>query len=304
VGTKAFILLVVLVAGLGAGLGASLVAANGRGGEADSSGSNTPSIQTPQASDDAPAPDVGGATNADSPETSVDEATGDAPATGERQQPRGGLFASGGAIEPITGTVVSLSTDGLTLETTAGPVEVPLAADTPMQIRKTAHEAESDLVPGLDATIVLVRTPEGIINVRTISLGKGGFESRLLGGGDSGRGGRGGGGGGGDRQATEFNAVTGAIVAFGGGTITIENTEGSVEAVVTDDTPVRISRLFSEASGDLAPGTEITVIGQRAEDGQYQAFMITTGALQDSGLGRFGGGRRGQQGGSRTLQGS
>ena len=98
--------------------------------------------------------------------------------------------------------------------------------------------------------------------------------------------------------------MTGAIVAFGGGTITIENTEGSVEAVVTDDTPVRISRLFSEASEDLAPGTEITVIGQRAEDGQYQAFMITTGALQDSGLGRFGGGRRGQQGGSRTLQGS
>ena len=41
-GTKAFILLVMLIAGLGAGVGAGLVAANGRGGEADSSGSTAP----------------------------------------------------------------------------------------------------------------------------------------------------------------------------------------------------------------------------------------------------------------------
>lgn len=300
-GSKAFIWLIVAIAAIGAGVGVGLVAANG-GGEPETSATGPLDLQAPQAGDDGT---VGSSFAPDGDGTEGSEASdGDhAPATGGRQRPGGGGLFGGGTIEPITGTIASLGTGGLTLETTEGMVEVPLAADTPVQLRKTVAEAAGDLVPGAEVTAILVRTPEGTIDVRNITLGGGGFGGRLFGGGfgggGDGSGGGFGGGGFGGSGTTEFNAVTGTIVSLADGVLTVENDEGSVETVVTDDTPVTISRVFAEAGDDLAVGTQITVIGQRAEDGTYQAFTVTTGALelQDGGFGGFGGGRRGQRDG-------
>ena len=142
----------------------------------------------------------------------------------------------------------------------------PIAGDVPVQLAKTVADAVDDLVVGVDVTAVLARTEAGVV-ARNIAIGGAGTGGLAFGGG-----GRQGGGAG-------ANVVTGTIASVSGGTLMIDTAEGPAEVALGDDTPVLITRSFADAAGDLSQGTEITVVGQRTDDGGLQAIAVTTGAL-------------------------
>jgi hypothetical protein len=297
VATKTFIGLVLAVIAIGAAVG--VAAQTLTGGDAEPStlagaGANeeaNDATPTPDADGEQPDPTATGTAD----DSGWTQADGDTDAAGGRFGGfGGGGFAGRDAlpIEPITGSIQSLTASSVVLTTTSGAVDVPLAADTPVQLNKTAADADADLVPGTEVTAILARAEEGIV-ARNITIGDGGlagFGGRLGGGGGARRGGGGGVGGAG------FNAITGTITSNSGGTIVIDTPDGAVEISLADDTPVRISRGFADAGDDLPEGTEITILGRRDEAGDYQAIAITLGSL---GLeaGGFGARRGGRQGG-------
>ena len=139
----------------------------------------------------------------------------------------------------------------------------------------------TNLVVGADVTAVLARTEAGVV-ARNVAIG------------GAGTGGLGFGGGGRQGGGAGANVVTGTIASVGGGTLVIETAEGPVEVVLADDTPVLITRSFADAAGDLPQGTEITVVGQRTDDGELQAIAVTTGAPGPPRGGAGRGGRGGQ----------
>ena len=206
----------------------------------------------------------------DSPFDSTEEAAtdNDAPAA-DRGDPRP---------ERIAGVVDSIDSSGLVLATSDGPVAVTIAGDVPVQLAKTVGDAVDELVVGADVTAVLARTEAGVV-ARNVAIG------------GAGTGGLGFGGGGRQGGGAGANVVTGTIASVGGGTLVIETAEGPAEVVLADDTPVLITRSFADAAGDLPQGTEITVVGQRTDDGGLQAIAVTTGAPGARGAPQGGAGR-------------
>ena len=202
------------------------------------------------------------------PETSQTAAT-DSPSdsTEEAAADNGAPAADRGDARPerIAGVVDSIDSSGLVLATSDGPVAVTIAGDVPVQLAKTVGDAVDELVSGADVTAVLARTEAGVV-ARNVAIG--GAEIGGLGFAGGGR-------QGGDAGA---NVVTGTIASVGGGTLVIETAEGPAEVVLADDTSVLITRSFADAAGDLPQGTEITVVGQRTDDGGLQAIAVTTGA--------------------------
>ena len=215
-------------------------------------------------------PETSQTAESDSPADSTEEAAADANAPAD----------DGAAARPerIAGVVNSIDSSGVVLATDEGPVAVTIAGDVPVQLAKTVADAVDDLVVGVEVTAVLARTEAGVV-ARNIAIGGAGTGGLAFGGG-----GRQGGGAG-------ANVVTGTIASVGGGTLVIDTAEGPAEVALGDDTPVLITRSFADAAGDLSQGTEITVVGQRTDDGGLQAIAVTTGALGPPGAPRGGGGR-------------
>ena len=208
----------------------------------------------------------------DSPSDSTEEAAADndAPAA-DRGDARP---------ERIAGVVDSIDSSGLVLATSDGPVAVTIAGDVPVQLAKTVGDAVDELVVGADVTAVLARNEAGVV-ARNVAIG------------GAGTGGLGFGGGGRQGGGAGANVVTGTIASVGGGTLVIDTAEGPAEVVLADDTPVLITRSFADAAGDLPQGTEITVVGQRTDDGGLQAIAVTMGA-RGAPRGGAGRGRDGQ----------
>ncbi len=204
----------------------------------------------------------------------------------------GGGFGGGGLpIETISGTIASITAEGVTLTTATGPVEVPLAPDTPVQLSLTGDEAAGAINAGDQVRAVLNRDADGNVVAQNITIGGGG------GRGGFGGGGGGGGGFGGGGTGDGFNILAGTVASVGNGTFVLETTEGSVDVTLTDETTVSVTTPFAEAGDDLDIGGEVTAIGRRGEDGKFEAITLTTGG----GFGGFqfggGGGRRGGGGG-------
>ena len=216
-------------------------------------------------------PETSQTAESDSPADSTEEAAADANAPAD----------DGAAARPerIAGVVDSIDSSGVVLATDDGPVAVAITGDVPVQLAKTVADAVDDLVVGVEVTAVLARTEAGVV-ARNVAIGGAGTGGLAFGGG--GRQGRGAG----------SNVVTGTIASVGGGTLVIDTADGPAEVALADDTPVLITRSFADAAGDLSQGTEITVVGQRTDDGGLQAIAVTTGAPGAPG----GGGGRGRGG--------
>jgi hypothetical protein len=217
--------------------------------------------------------------------TSPDTALPDATFTPGARQLDGERFRGGGQqFEPITGSVESIDATTLVLSNSDGTVEIAVDAETPVRISKTAADAGDALAAGTEILAILSRDSTGTITANNINV----VSSD---GGALGRAGRGGGFGGGDGS---INIATGTVDGFADGVLTLDTGVGAVDILVADDTPVSWQKSFADAGEDLAPGTEITAIGSRAEDGTFQPFTITTGSLALQ-LGTFGE-RRAQRG--------
>ena len=218
----------------------------------------------------------------------------------------GGQF---GGIEPISGTLVSVDSSSLTLSTSSGTVDLQIPADTPVSLTSTVGEVGDRLVAGEEVVVFLTRSADGSLSATNIVVG--GFGGGgLFGGGGGGRGGFGGGqdgggfggggfGGGQTADGTEFNAVPGTIISFTDGVLELDTADGPATVSVSDDTPVQITVAFSDAADALQIDQQVTVVGQRGDDGSFTPFVITSG---EGGFGRgfggggFGGGRRGARG--------
>jgi hypothetical protein len=208
---------------------------------------------------------------------------------GDRQL-GGGRFPRGGQqFELITGSVESLDATTLVLSNSDGTVEIAVDTETPVRISKTAADAGDALAAGTEILAILSRDSSGTITANNINVvgGDGGAVGRAgRGGGFRASGFRGGDG--------SINIATGTVDGFADGVLTLDTGVGAVDILVADDTPVSWQKSFADAGEDLAPGTEITATGSRAEDGTFQPFTIATGSLALQ-MGASGG-MRGQRG--------
>ncbi len=113
------------------------------------------------------------------------------------------------------------------------------------------------------------------------------------GGGGFTAGGFGGGGAGG-------GALRGTVDAIDGNTITLNTAQGPLQVTIAPDTTIQVTT--EGAIADLSDGMTLTVTGERAEDGTFNAtnvFSLPEGAQGFGGGGRggFGGGGGGFGGG-------
>ena len=86
--------------------------------------------------------------------------------------------------------------------------------------------------------------------------------------------------------------VTGTVDKVDGNLVTITTSEGPVEVIIAEDTPV--SRIAEASVDDLQPGVQVTVMGPAGEAGRVEAanLVITPEGLE----GPFGRGQRDGQG--------
>ena len=323
-GTRAFIWVVVIVLALSVGVGGVLYAVAGGDDEPavarTATGDQAPGAGTQLGGAGAAGGDSGDALTPGTDATSAqpDDAAPDAAELGGEGRAFGDLFGGGGLpFEIIAGTVASVDASGVVLATTDGTLAIEIPADTPVRESKTAAEAGGDLTPGTEITAVLSRTSDGTIVATNITVGAadgfgfggfGGFGGRR-GGRLGGRQGGGDGGGdglsGGDRQGGrrgdgsgargDFNAVTGTVDSFADGKLVLNTPDGTVEVIVANDTSVRVTQAFADASAGVGPDTELTVVGSRTEDGTFQPTTVVVGTLGlggggFGGFGRFPGG--------------
>ena len=207
---------------------------------------------------------------------------------------------SGANMEPIRGTLTSLSPTGLvvTSNDTGADTEMTVPPETPVRLSEAAGDT-SALTAGTEIVAFLQRDADGAISASSInipSIGstrgtlndlRGAARGELQSGGRA------------TSEGNEFNAVPGTITSLAGGALTLETVEGSLNVTVADDTPVQLTIAFGDLKGQLATDSEITVIGQRDDTGTYTPIIIASGSSGGFGgaVDTFGGRRRNQQGG-------
>ena len=206
----------------------------------------------------------------------VDAAPGAAPEEGVRNA------------EPLTGTVVSFEGGTLRLETPDGEAAVAVPDDAPVNVTKAAADSGAYLVEGAEISVVARPDESGGLAAAAVIVG-----------------GAGQGAGGGRGIGGLASVVTGTVVSFADGVLTLETADGAAEAAVAefavaDDTPVRITTTAAEAAGELAAGVTVTAFVQREADGSLSAASVNVGGGGGGfGRGLFGGGQGGRQGGGR-----
>ncbi len=193
--------------------------------------------------------------------------------------------------EPLAGAVVSFADGTLRLETPDGEAAIAVPDDAPVNVTKTAADAQSYLAEGAEVSVVARPSESGGVAAAAV----------IVGGAVPGAGGGGGFGG-------FAVVVTGTIASFADGVLTLEAENGSAEFAVADETPVRITATAAEATGELAAGVTVTAFVQREADGSLSAASVNVGGGgfgrglfgggQGSGRQRGGGGQGGDGGGS------
>ena len=186
--------------------------------------------------------------------------------------------------EPLVGTVVSFEGGTLRLETPDGEAAIAVPDDAPVNVTKTAADAQSYLAEGAEVSVVARPDESGGLAAAAV----------IVGGAGPGAGGRGIGG--------LASVVTGTIVSFADGVLTLETADGAAEAAaaefaLADETPVRITTTAAEAAGELAAGVTVTAFVQREADGSLSAASVNVGGGGGGfGRGLFGGGQGGGRG--------
>jgi hypothetical protein len=105
-----------------------------------------------------------------------------------------------------------------------------------------------------------------------------------------GAGGTGGFGGGGAPGGGGGGGLSGTIEALVGNAVTVNTAQGPLQAVISGETVIQ--RLASIAGADLEAGDQVTIMGQRNDDGVVEATTILI--APEGGLtGLFGGARAG-----------
>ena len=190
--------------------------------------------------------------------------------------------------EPLTGTVVSFEGGTLRLETPDGEAAIAVPDDAPVNVTKTAADASGYLAEGAEVSVVARPDESGGLAAAAVIVG-----------------GAGQGAGGGRGIGGLASVVTGTVVSFADGVLTLETAEGAAEAAVAefalaDETPVRITTTAAEAASELAAGVTVTAFVQREADGSLSAASVNVGGGGGGfGRGLFGGGQGGRQGGGR-----
>ena len=103
--------------------------------------------------------------------------------------------------------------------------------------------------------------------------------------------------GGDGRGFPEGSVLAGTIESVEGNTVTVDTPQGLLQAMVGADTTIQ--KTDQGTLDDLEVGVQVTVIGQRGEDGAVQAVSIS---ILPEGSDRFGGGLAGQFGQGRGSQ--
>ncbi|MCY4449761.1 MAG: hypothetical protein OXE02_13060 [Chloroflexi bacterium] len=208
------------------------------------------------------------------------EAFGLAPGVGAPDAGTGAGTQDTGArnAEPLSGTVVSFEGGTLTLETPDGEAAIAVPDDAPINATKAAVDAANYLVDGAEVSVVARPDGSGGLVAAAIIVGPAGQ-------------GAGGGRGFGGLAAV----VTGTILSYADGVLTLQGADSEAEFVVGDDVPVRITTTAAEAADELAAGVTVTAFVQREADGSLSAASVTVGG---GGAGRglgggLGGGRQG-----------
>ena len=209
-----------------------------------------------------------------------------------------GRFGQGGGqgtnVEPITGTVASLTSTKIVVTSNGADIDIEVPADVRVQLRTVIASATGDLLPGTEITALLQRTADGAITATNIIVGGGGGG---FGGGIGGRGSGGGTTGGTTPETSGFNAVQGTVVSLQNNELVMDTADGPVSVTVTDSTPVQLNLTFAQAANNLPVGSNVTIIGQRSDDGTFTPMSISNTALvlgpdgtPVQGQGGFGGG--------------
>ncbi len=100
-------------------------------------------------------------------------------------------------------------------------------------------------------------------------------------------------------QPGAWGGIAGTIARIEGNVLTVDTDEGPVQAAVGEDTVISITSQV--ALGDLVAGTNVSVIGERDENGAFVASRITV--MVEGAGGPLGGGRMRPAGGSTMMAG-
>jgi len=303
-GNKAFLKLVIgtLVVGVGLGVAVIGVVALGDSNASETIQGNPPpatasgagtQARIDQGSEEEPTQEVEpGETDQETPAQQV-------------QEPFQGQFGQGfGGRGGLTGTIEKVDGATLTVITLDGPLQATVGEDTVIQM--LAEGTLADLAAGMTATLVSQRAQDGTVFATSISILPEGGDGFPGGGGLAGRPGinpdgqeqlnelrqriqsgeitqeelvelrqqtqgqfgqRGPGG-----QGFGDGGLTGTIESIEGGKITVNTSQGPLQATVGEETTIQM--LAQGALADLEAGVQITVIGLLAEDGSVQATSL------------------------------
>ena len=83
---------------------------------------------------------------------------------------------------------------------------------------------------------------------------------------------------------------------FADNILRLDTADGPAVISVPDDTPFQLTIAFSDATGEFEISEQLTVLGQRADDGTFTPFTVTSGEGGFGGLFSGGGGRGGRRG--------
>jgi len=188
-----------------------------------------------------------------------------------------------GAMRPVAnGPVEKVEGNLITIKAQEGSVKVNVPDG--VTIRKTVTAALTDVKAGENVVVTGERQSDGTVTASTVQLGAGGaasiVEFQTTPGAAQGRGGDAGTGartrsgtpaaGG---TAMMVRALTnGTVESVEGSTMTVKTQDGSVKVKVADGTAIR--KTVSVGVGDIKPGDNLVVMGDRGSDGTITASNV------------------------------
>lgn len=182
-------------------------------------------------------------------------------------------FAGGGATALI-GAVVSFADETLRLETADGEAELAVAPDTPVNVTMAPADAGAYLAEGADVTVAAQTDQSGALAALAVFAGPAPDELTQAPG-----------------LAGFITIITGTVVSFTDGTLTVAGEDGATDVAVGDQTLVMAALTAADAGDELAEGASVTAFVERGADGGLLATSIEIGGAGGGfGGGPFGGG--------------
>ncbi len=201
-------------------------------------------------------------------------------ATGDRAA---AFQGQGGAMRPVAnGPVEKVEGNLITIKAQEGSVKVNVLDGT--AIRKTVTAALTDVKAGENVVVTGERQSDGTVTASTVQLGAGGagsiVEFQTNPGAAQGRGGdaaagartRGGTPAAGGAAMMVRAMTNGTVESVEGTTMTVKTQDGSVKVKVADGTAIR--KTVSVGVGDIKPGDNLVVTGERGSDGTITASNV------------------------------